>query len=42
MKEIDVDYRSITHDEDAFTEYEQKFVEKGQPIYRAVWTDNKS
>ncbi len=42
MKEIDVDYRSITHDEDAFTEYEQKFVEKGQPIYRAVWTDNES
>ena len=25
------------HDEDAITEYEQKFISLGQPIYRCVW-----
>lgn len=32
-----VDYRRVKHDEDVITEYEQRFLEKGQPIYRAVW-----
>ena len=29
-----VDYRRIEHPEDAITEYEAKFMEAGQPIYR--------
>lgn len=37
MKEVDVDYRSEPHEEDVMTEYEEKFVEKSQPIYRCVW-----
>lgn len=40
MLEISVDYRRETHDEDVMTEYEEKFVSLGQPIYRCVWTKN--
>lgn len=35
--EVDVDFRSQPHDEDVFTEYEQKFHGFGQPIFRAVY-----
>ncbi|MBQ1505855.1 MAG: tRNA (guanosine(46)-N7)-methyltransferase TrmB [Erysipelotrichales bacterium] len=31
------DFRKEPHDEDVITEYEHEFMEKGQPIYRAVW-----
>ena len=42
MLEFSVDYRRETHDEDVMTEYEEKFVSLGQPIYRCVWVkDNK-
>lgn len=34
---VSVDYRRITHEEDAISEYERKFMDKGNPIYRAVW-----
>lgn len=34
LKEIWVDYRRDEHPEDAITEYEQKFMEEGLPIYR--------
>ena len=37
MIEVSVDYRRDVHDEDVMTEYEQKFVEQGHPIYRCVW-----
>ena len=37
MVEVSVDYRRETHDEDAITEYEQKFISLGQPIYRCIW-----
>ena len=37
MVEVSVDYRREKHDEDAITEYEQKFISLGQPIYRCVW-----
>jgi len=43
--EVYVNYRSVKHDEDAITEYENNFINLGQPIYRAVWevvkTDEK-
>lgn len=35
--EVSVDFRRQPHPEDAITEYEQKFMDLGQPIYRAVW-----
>ncbi len=31
------DFRAVSHDEDAITEYEAKFMALGQPIYRAIW-----
>ncbi len=34
LKEFSVDFRRIQHDEDAITEYEQKFMEEGLPIYQ--------
>ncbi len=37
MIELDLDYRSETHDEDTMTEYEEKFVAQNMPIYRCVW-----
>lgn len=33
LTEISVDYRRNEHPEDAITEYEQKFLEEGMPIY---------
>jgi tRNA (guanine-N7-)-methyltransferase len=36
-KELSVDYRRTEHPEDAITEYEQRFLDLNQPIYRAVW-----
>lgn len=36
-KEMSVDYRRDEHPEDAVTEYEQRFLDLNQPIYRAVW-----
>ena len=38
MIDVSVDYRREEHDEDAITEYEQKFISLNQPIYRCVWT----
>ena len=32
-----VNYRRDQHDEDAITEYETRFMNLGQPIFRAVW-----
>lgn len=37
LQDISVDFRRDEHPEDAVTEYEQKFIEKGQPVYRSVW-----
>ena len=37
LREVSVDFRRQPHPEDAITEYEQKFMYLGQPIYRAVW-----
>ena len=37
LVEFSVDFRRLEHEEDAISEYERKFMEKGQPIYRAVW-----
>lgn len=37
LHEISVDYRRNEHQEDAISEYERKFMEKGNPIYRAVF-----
>ncbi len=41
MEEISVDFRREDHPEDPLTEYEQKFVEQGKPIYRSVWNNYK-
>ena len=35
------DYRQSVHDEDVISEYEEKFIGLGQPIYRTVWQVNK-
>lgn len=37
LSEFSVDYRREPHEEDVITEYEQRFLTLGQPIYRAVW-----
>ena len=37
LEDISVDYRREQHEEDAITEYEEKFIANGQPIYRSVW-----
>ncbi|MEG0274406.1 MAG: tRNA (guanosine(46)-N7)-methyltransferase TrmB [Longicatena sp.] len=37
LHEFSVDYRRVEHNEDVITEYEHRFMELGQPIYRAVW-----
>lgn len=36
FREFSVDYRRTPHEEDAITEYEQRFLDLGQPIYRFV------
>ncbi len=38
LTDVSVDFRAEAHPEDVMTEYETKFVELNQPIYRAVWT----
>lgn len=37
LHEIHLDYRKECHEEDAITEYEQRFMDRNQPIYQAVW-----
>ncbi len=37
IKEMSVDFRREQHDEDVITEYERNFMDKGQPIYRAIF-----
>lgn len=37
LEEISVDFRRETHDEDIISEYENKFMSKGNPIYRVVF-----
>lgn len=37
LVEVSVDFRREEHPEDAITEYENNFMDLGQPIYRAVW-----
>ena len=37
MEEVYLDYRETEHADDVITEYEHNFMEKGQPIYRAVF-----
>lgn len=39
--DFSVDFRRSEHPEDAITEYESKFMEKGNPIYRAVYRKGK-
>lgn len=41
LSEVWVDFRSQTHDEDAISEYESRFMELGQPIYRAIFKKRK-
>ena len=36
LVEVSVDYRRKEHPEDAITEYERRFMDLGQPIYRCV------
>lgn len=36
LDDICVNYRREPHEEDAITEYEEKFIANGQPIYRCV------
>ena len=38
LTDVSVDFRAEEHPEDVMTEYETKFVQLNQPIYRAVWT----
>ena len=37
LHDFSVDFRRVAHDEDIITEYEHRFMEKGQPIYRPIW-----
>ena len=37
LVDFSVNFRRDLHDEDIISEYEKKFMEKGNPIYRAVW-----
>ncbi len=37
LEEFSVDFRREEHPEDAITEYETRFMNLNQPIYRAVW-----
>lgn len=41
LEEFSVDYRRKDHPEDAITEYEEKFMSEGQPIYQLVAKANK-
>lgn len=42
LKDVSVNFRREVHEEDAMTEYEKKFTQAGQPVYRAVWTKRES
>lgn len=35
--DFSVDFRREIHDEDVISEYERKFMEQNNPIYRAIW-----
>ncbi len=37
LAQMSVDFRRTDHPEDAITEYEQRFLDLNQPIYRAIW-----
>lgn len=37
LYDFSVDFRREIHDEDVISEYERKFMEQNNPIYRAVW-----
>lgn len=41
LVDFSVDFRRDEHLEDVISEYEQKFMEQGNPIYRAVWVQQK-
>ncbi len=41
LEDVWVNYRQQAHPEDAITEYEQRFIELNQPIYRVIWRNNK-
>ena len=34
---LSLDYKNLENCEDAYTEYERKFVQEGKRIYRAIW-----
>lgn len=40
LLDVSVDFRRKEHPEDAITEYERRFMDLGQPIYRAIWQKN--
>lgn len=42
LRDVSVDFRRNAHDEDAVSEYEAKFMEQGQPIYRAVFAKKEA
>ena len=37
LEDVSVDFRKDDHPEDVITEYEQRFIDLNQPIYRAKW-----
>lgn len=37
LLEIDLDFRKLGQPADVITEYERRFIDLGQPIYRSVW-----
>ena len=37
LQDVSVHFRREEHPEDVLTEYEEKFVQIGHPIYRAIW-----
>lgn len=41
LEKLDVDYHFEEHPEDASTEYERKFIEKGNPIYYSLWSSRR-
>ena len=41
LDDLCVNYRREPHEEDAITEYEEKFIANGQPIYRCVFKKEK-
>ncbi len=41
MQEASVDFRREEHPEDTITEYERRFMDLNQPIYRGIWLVNK-